>query len=126
MHTAILPGSEAVASEAQAPALSLALGERCQRRHHLARDQTRLIGELVGDRERIRDPLGGVHDDRHDRDVAAKLEEAIPVRRVVGVEAPGWGLARIGAEFGVKHLQTPEGEQLHGRFRTSCQRVESP
>jgi hypothetical protein len=57
--------------EAQPAALSLALGERRHGRHHLARDQPGVVGQLVDDLELIRDAIGGIDDDRYHRDVAA-------------------------------------------------------
>ena len=56
--------------------------------HHLAGHESVLGGELVDDLERASGPLGGVDEDRDDRHVAAQLEEAVAVRRVLAVEAP--------------------------------------
>ena len=89
-----LDGSEAVPSQAETAALTASLGERRHRRHHLARDQPRLAGEVVDDLERFGDSLGGVDDDRHDRDVAPQLEHAIAMGGVVAVEAPDSAQAR--------------------------------
>ena len=80
--------SEAMPGEAEPATLTPPLGERRHRRHHLTRYQPGLVGELIHDLERSCDPLGSVDDDRHHRDVAAKLEQPIAVRRVVAVEPP--------------------------------------
>src|SRR6266566_3427768 len=54
----------------------------------LAGHQPALAGELVDDRIRSGDALGGVDDDRDGGHVPAQLEQPVAVRGVVAVEAP--------------------------------------
>ena len=65
--------SEPMACQPQPAAQRLSLGQRRHRWHHLARDQSSLVGELVDDVELFGDPLGCVDDDREHRDVPAQL-----------------------------------------------------
>src|SRR5581483_4811428 len=55
---------------------------------HLARDEAGLVGDLVNDAEPPLNPVWRVHDGRHDRHLAADVEEPVAVRWVVAGEAP--------------------------------------
>jgi len=76
----------------------LPLLRRPRRGNRLAGHQALFPGQLVDDGERHRDPLRGVDHDRDGRDVPAKLQQPVPVRRVVTVEAPDAALGGRAAD----------------------------
>jgi hypothetical protein len=88
-----------VSGEPCAAALAVA-GAGPQGGDSLAGDQPVFAGELVYDRKRSGNPLPGVDHDRDGGDMAAQLQEAVAVRRVVAVKAPDAALGGGAAEPG--------------------------